>query len=115
MPRLVSLVTALAADGSLRGPTHTFRTPSFGAMNDTYLPSGEIRACVFSGLPNNAERGITGTPATFSAAVGAWAEAMNGRNSVATAALSIIFFMAGLPGTFGHGGGAAIIDIASRR
>ena len=34
---------------------------------------------------------------------------------VATAALSIIFFLAGLPGTFGHGGGAAIIDIASRR
>src|SRR5690349_8743587 len=93
MPRLVSLVTALAADGSLRGPTQTFSTPSLGAMNDTYLPSGETRAWVFSGLPNKADRGITGTPATFSAALGAWACESAGISEAMTAALMRIFFM----------------------
>src|SRR5690348_7394213 len=97
MPRLVSLVTGLAADGSLRGPTHTFITPSLGAMNDRYLPSGDRRACAFSGLPNNADRGITGTLATFSAAVvGACAEERTGRISAARTTLTIVLFMEGI-------------------
>src|SRR5687768_2645728 len=98
MPRLVSLVTALAAEGSLRGPTHTFSTPSLGAMNDTYLPSGETRAWAFSGLPNSAERGITGTPATASAAVGVCAATSRGRSKAAAAALRIVLFMEFVPG-----------------
>jgi hypothetical protein len=94
MPRFVSFVMALAADGSERGPTHTFNTPSFGAMKDTYLPSGDRRACVFSGLPNKAVRGITGTPATDSAAVGACATAWaKMRGNDAAAAASNSFFM----------------------
>src|SRR5689334_12587511 len=115
MPRLVSLVTGLAAEGSLRGPTHTLSTPSLGATNDTYLPSGERRACAFSGLPNSAERGITGTPATFSAAVvGAWAADSAGSSSAATAALRRYFFMEGYPGTKGEMPGD-YIDAGKRR
>src|SRR5436190_5964852 len=94
MPRLVSLVTGFAAEASLRGPTHTLSTPSFGAMNDTYLPSGETRAWVFSGLPNNAERGMTAVPATASAAVGgACATPRDGSTSAATRALRILVYM----------------------
>src|SRR5688572_17334959 len=90
MPRLVSLVTGLAAEGSLRGPTHTFSTPSLGAMNETYLPSGDTRAWALSGLPNKAERGITGTPATDSAAVGVCADDSTGRSNATAAAFRII-------------------------
>src|SRR6186997_34226 len=94
MPRLVSLVTGFAAEGSLRGPTQTLSTPSFGAMNDTYLPSGETRACTFSGLPNSAERGMTAVALTDSAAVGgACAAHKDGRTSAATRALRILLYM----------------------
>src|SRR5688572_399054 len=103
MPRLVSLVTGLAEEGSLRGPTHTFRTPSLGAMNDTYLPSGDTRPCAFSGLPNKAERGITGTPATASAGVGVCAEDSKGRRTAAAAALRIVLFMEFVPGVIRAG------------
>ena len=70
MPRFWSLVMGLAASSLPRSASHTLSTPSRGAMNEMYLPSGDTRACVFSGLPNNAERGMTGVPATASAALG---------------------------------------------
>src|SRR3954466_13994701 len=91
MPRFLSLVTTFAAEGSERGPTNTLRTPFTGAMYEMCWPSGEMRACAFSGLPNRADRGITALPATASAGVGlACAEATEAR-SEATARTRVAF------------------------
>ncbi len=46
----------VAAPTSPAGATQTFSTPSRGAIQDRCRPSGEIRAWVFSGLPNSALR-----------------------------------------------------------
>src|SRR4051794_12888411 len=91
MPRFVSLVTAFAADGSERGPTNTLSTPFTGAMYEMCLPSGEMRACALSGLPNNAARGITALPATASPAVGLTCEKASDVRSERTEPATILF------------------------
>ena len=70
MPRAVSSVTALPADGSLAGATQTFITPSTGAIQLRYLPSGLICTPARSGLPNSASRGISSTSFGASGAAG---------------------------------------------
>jgi hypothetical protein len=54
----LSEVMALALPSLPYGASHTLRKPSFGARNEMYLPSGLRRACVRTGLPNSALRGI---------------------------------------------------------
>src|SRR5262245_23091544 len=60
MPRLWSLVIGIAAPGASTGATQTLRTPSSGASQESRLPSGEMRACAFVGLPNRWALGIRG-------------------------------------------------------
>jgi hypothetical protein len=59
-------------------------------MNEMYLPSGEMRAYAFSGVPNNAVRGITGVFATAWAA-GPSAAKRVGATTVAAKTPSMIF------------------------
>src|SRR5580765_3251999 len=68
MPRLVSLVTGLAFEGSSIGPTHTLSTPLTGARNANCAPSELMRADALSGLPNSSVRGISTTSLTAAAA-----------------------------------------------
>ncbi len=60
MPRLRSLVSGFASPNLPNGASQIFNTPSRGARNDTYRPSGLNRACARTGLPNSAERWIRG-------------------------------------------------------
>src|SRR6188768_2177777 len=114
MPRFWSLVMGLAASRLPRSATQMLSTPSRGAMNDTYLPSGDRRPWVFSGLPNKAVRGMTGEPATTSAAVrGACAVDRTGRTSAATRAATeamALDFM-GFPGRRPEGSMGRILYI----
>src|SRR4051794_17097836 len=49
-----------AAKGSLTPFTHTFIVPVRGLTNEIYLPSGEIWAPAYSGLPKSTSRSISG-------------------------------------------------------
>ena len=49
--RIFSAVSGLAWAGSLTGATHTFSTPSRGAIHDSHLPSGLIWPAALVGLP----------------------------------------------------------------
>ena len=64
-PRSVSSVTARAASHDTPeapiGATHTFSTPSSGAIHASRVPSGEIRGLVRSGLPKRTLRGMRST------------------------------------------------------
>src|SRR3546814_17548151 len=59
MPRALSSVTARAPAMSSAGATQTLSTPSTGAIQLRYLPSGLICTLARSGLPNSASRGIS--------------------------------------------------------
>src|SRR5690349_10980332 len=58
MPRFLSAVIGFALPSLPYGASQTFRKPSRGARNEMYLPSGLSRACVRTGLPNSAARGM---------------------------------------------------------
>src|SRR6266568_6792967 len=64
-PRSVSSVTAVAAAQSTpeedTGATHTLSTPSRGAIQASWLPSGEICGLTRSGLPKSTSRGMSST------------------------------------------------------
>ena len=66
MPRSVSSVTTVAASQSTpeapeapMGATQTFSTPSRGAIQASWLPSGEICGLTRSGLPKSTSRGMS--------------------------------------------------------
>src|SRR5215470_694266 len=71
MPRSASSVTACAAPQSTPessaapagkiGATHTLSTPSRGAIQASWLPSGEICGLTRSGLPKSTSRGMSST------------------------------------------------------
>src|SRR5579863_5436778 len=65
MPRSVSLVTTRAASQSTPeapiGATQTLSTPSFGAIQASRVPSGEMCGLTRSGLPNSTLRGMRST------------------------------------------------------
>src|SRR5437773_8687564 len=63
MPRFLSAVTGRALARSPAGATQTFMTPSRGASQLKYLPSGLILAPALSGLPNSTLRGMSGADA----------------------------------------------------
>src|SRR5262245_55199779 len=60
MGRTFSDVRARALAGSAAGATQTFITPSFGASQDSHLPSGLSRPAARLGLPNSLVRSISG-------------------------------------------------------
>ena len=64
-PRSVSSVTAFAPSQSTpeapTGATHTLSTPSRGAIQASWLPSGEMCGLTRSGLPNSTSRGMRST------------------------------------------------------
>src|SRR5947208_1845916 len=59
MPRSRSWVTGCACQEPT-GVTHTFSTPSSGAIHARRVPSGEMRGLMRSGLPNRTWRGTRG-------------------------------------------------------
>ena len=56
-----SAVSGRAFDRSSDGATHTFSTPSRGAIHDSHFPSGLSRPPVRVGLPKNLARSMSGT------------------------------------------------------
>ena len=50
--------------GLSEGATHTFNRPLTGAIQETHFPSGLSRAPNFTGLPNSADRKISGVSPT---------------------------------------------------
>jgi hypothetical protein len=61
--RTVSLVNGRACAMSAAGATHTFSTPSRGAIHEIHCPSGLMRPPVRVGLPKNLARSISGVAA----------------------------------------------------
>ena len=59
--RMRSAVSGRALDMSSDGATHTFSTPSRGAIHDSHFPSGLSRPAVLVGLPKNLARSMSGT------------------------------------------------------
>lgn len=60
MPRLVSFVIGLVADGPSTDTTHTFITLFMGAKKLNFAPSGTIQTDDLSGLPKRTSREISG-------------------------------------------------------
>ena len=60
MPRLVSFVIGLAADGPSTDTTHTFITLFMGARKLIFAPSGMIPTDDLSELPKRTSRDISG-------------------------------------------------------
>src|SRR5580692_198325 len=65
IPRSVSSVTTFAPSQSTpsapTGATHTLSTPSCGAIQASWLPSGEMCGLTRSGLPKSTSRGMRST------------------------------------------------------
>ena len=68
MPRDASLVIAVACAMSPPLASHTFSTPSYGAKNARFFPSGESAGAVRTGFPKNTSRGVSVT-SNFAAAM----------------------------------------------
>src|SRR4051812_42839698 len=82
MGRTFSLVSGRASASALpRATTQMFMTPSRGARNEMWLPSGLMSAAARSGLPKMALRGMRGLSADI-AEVG---RAAGGRRDEVTA------------------------------
>src|SRR5690606_18313101 len=97
MPRFLSAVTALAWSSRSAGATQTLSTPSSGATQLRYFPSGLIWTAVRSGLLNSSSRGIR-------SGAGA-ARANAGANRLARAAASKAVFIRGFLDGVGNGDG----------
>ncbi len=68
MGRVFSAVSGLALSSASSGATHTFMTPSRGAIQDSHLPSGLMCPAVLVGLPNILARSIKGVAGAGDAA-----------------------------------------------